>query len=123
MPQGRRGRSGLATATLMTRADLPRLAACARRFLSCSSVSRSSASVPLIEAADYLCSRFILHLVEGGHQLVARIVVMIAGRFRRAPLAKVTVGGEDRHEDIAAGKVRRYRHDRRGAGDRQDLAG
>ena len=37
--------------------------------------------VPLTETADYLCSRFILHLVDGGHQLVARIVVTIAGRF------------------------------------------
>jgi hypothetical protein len=46
-----------------------------------------------IEAADYLCSRFIVHLVEGGHQLVARIVATIAGSFRRAPMTKAIAAG------------------------------
>jgi len=54
--------------------------------------------VPLTGAADYLCSRFILHLVEGGHQLVARIVgddrgqVSGGRRWRRQPR------GDDRHD-------------------------
>jgi hypothetical protein len=51
------------------------------------------AGVPLIEAADYLRSRFILHLVEGGHQLVARIVVAIAGRFPEGAAGEGDRGG------------------------------
>jgi hypothetical protein len=43
---------------------------------------------PWTEAADYLWSRFIVHLVEGDHQLAARIVVTITGRFRTAPMAR-----------------------------------
>ena len=58
--QGRRGRSGVAAATLTTRADLPRLAACARRFLSCSSVSRSSASVSMNNVTNRGCMMFLL---------------------------------------------------------------
>jgi len=46
-PRRRCGRSGLAAAIFMTPADLPRVAACARRFLSCSSVSQSLASVSM----------------------------------------------------------------------------
>ena len=57
--QGRRGRSGFAAATLMTRADLPRLAAFARRFRSCSSVSRSSASVSMNNATNMGCMVFL----------------------------------------------------------------
>jgi hypothetical protein len=79
--------------------------------------------VPFAEAADYLCSRFILHLVEGGYQLVARIVVTIADRFPEGADGEGDRGGEDRHEDIAAGEVQRCRHDWRVAGDRQDLVG
>jgi len=56
--QGRRGRSGLAAATLMTRADLPRLTACARRFRSRSSVSRSSASVSMNNVTNMGCMVF-----------------------------------------------------------------
>src|SRR5262245_46843179 len=41
------GYVGLVAAALMTRADLARLAACARRFLSCSSASRSLAPVSM----------------------------------------------------------------------------
>jgi hypothetical protein len=58
MPQGRRGRSGLAT-ILMTRADLrawPR----ARRFLSCSSVGRSSVSVSMNNLTNMGCTMFLL---------------------------------------------------------------
>jgi len=44
----------------MTRADLPRLAACARRFLSCSSVSRSSASVSMNNVTNMGCMMFLL---------------------------------------------------------------
>jgi hypothetical protein len=60
MPYGRRGRCGLAAATLLTRADLPRLAACARRFLSCSSVSSSSASVSMNNVTNMGCMMFLL---------------------------------------------------------------
>jgi len=60
MPQGRRGRSGLAAATLMTRADLARLAACARRFLSCSSASRSSVSVSMNNLTNMGCMMVLL---------------------------------------------------------------
>jgi hypothetical protein len=38
-------------------------------------------------------------------------------------MAKATAGVENRHEDFAAGEVRRHRHHRPGAGDRQDVAG
>jgi hypothetical protein len=58
MPQGRRGRSGLAT-ILMTRAGLrawPR----ARRFLSCSSVGRSSVSVSMNNLTNMGCTMFLL---------------------------------------------------------------
>jgi hypothetical protein len=44
----------------MTRADLPRLAARARRFLSCSSVSASSASVSMNSATNMGCMMFLL---------------------------------------------------------------
>jgi hypothetical protein len=60
MPQGRRGRSALAAATLMTRAELPRLTARARRFLSCSSVSRSSASVSMNNVTNRGCMMSLL---------------------------------------------------------------
>jgi len=55
MRQRRRGRSGSAAATLMTRADRPRLAACVRRLRSCSSVSKSSASVSMNNVTNIGC--------------------------------------------------------------------
>jgi hypothetical protein len=44
----------------MTRADLLRLAACARRFLSCSSVSKSSVSVSMNNVTNMGCMMFLL---------------------------------------------------------------
>jgi hypothetical protein len=64
----------LATATFMTRADLLRLAACARRFLFCSSVSKSSTSVSMNKVLNVGCMMFLLQFSRSrrdGHSDVA----------------------------------------------------
>jgi hypothetical protein len=73
----------------MTRADLPRLAAFARRFLSCSSVSKSSASVSMNNVTNMGCMTSLLGVLACHAATGNRAGAGLCGEIAR-PLGRIS---------------------------------